>query len=239
MLATTSDNQKTIAIIPARGGSKGIPKKNLAPIDGIPMLAYTIRAGMAVDRIDSVLVSTDNEEIAAVALKEGAAVIRRPEELAQDNSPTEPCVLHAMEKWEEAEGISLDWVVLLQPTAPLRDSSDIQGAFKILDDSGADCVLSVMERREFHWEKEGLLGTPKWDIDNRPRRQELRPDLIENGAIYISKANLYRDQGNRLGGKIALYEMPLERSIDVDEPFDLWLVEGYLRYQKDREEGKP
>ena len=210
----------------------------MALIEGVPMLAYTIRAALGVERIKAVLVTTDDEEIAAVALREGAAVIRRPAELALDTSPTEPCVLHAMEKWEEAEGISLDWVVLLQPTAPLRDSSDIAGAFTILDNSGADCVLSVMERREFHWVREGDFGAPRWDIDNRPRRQELRPDLIENGAIYISRADLYRTKGNRLGGKIALYEMPLERSIDVDESFDLWLVDAYLRYKKTMEEGR-
>ncbi|MCA9429535.1 MAG: hypothetical protein KC940_03400, partial [Candidatus Omnitrophica bacterium] len=110
-------------------------------------------------------------------------------------------------------------------------------AFKILEKSGADCILSVMERREFHWEREGDFGVAQWDIDHRPRRQELRPDLIENGAIYISRADLYRKRGNRLGGKIALYEMPLERSIDVDEPFDLWLVESTLRYKKQSGEG--
>ncbi|MCA9447441.1 MAG: acylneuraminate cytidylyltransferase family protein [Candidatus Omnitrophica bacterium] len=234
---TDTTSPRTIAIIPARGGSKGIPKKNLALIDGVPLVAYTIRAALGVDQIEDVLVSTDDEEIAAVALKEGASVIRRPEELARDDSPTEPCVLHAMEKWEETEGVLLDWVVLLQPTAPLRDSTDIANAFKILEKSGADCILSVMERREFHWEREGDFGVAQWDIDHPPRRQELRPDLIENGAIYISRADLYRKRGNRLGGKIALYEMPLERSIDVDEPFDLWLVESTLRYKKQSGEG--
>lgn len=222
---------RTIAVIPARGGSKGIPRKNLAPILGVPLIAYTIRAALGSSRIGAVLVSTDDEEIAAIALKEGASVIRRPEELSRDDSPTEPAVLHAMTKWEEAEGISLDWVVLLQPTSPLRDSTDIENAFKILEKTGADSLLSVMERREFHWTRKGDLGEPCWDIDHRPRRQELRPDLIENGALYISRSDLYRKNGNRLGGRIALYEMPPEQSIDVDEPFDLWLVEARLKHQ--------
>lgn len=225
-----------IAIVPARGGSKGIPRKNLVPLQGTPMMVYTIRAGLGCDRIGAVVVSTDDAEIAEVAQKEGAHVVERPPELARDDSPTEPCVLHAMDWWKEREGCDPAWVVLLQPTAPLRDSSDIDEAFKILERTGADCVLSVRERREFHWELRGDLGFPKWDIANRPRRQDLVPDYIENGAIYITRSELYREEGNRLGGRIALSVMPGERSVDVDEPEDIPLVEEYLR-RRNEEDG--
>lgn len=229
MNAGTPPNASAIAIVPARGGSKGIPRKNLIPLLGVPMLVYTLRASMGCDWIAKTLVSTDDGEIAEVARAEGAEVVERPSELATDRSPTEPAVLHAMDWWKEREGSDPDWVVLLQPTAPLRDSSDIDQAFKILARTGADCVLSVRERREFHWEVRGDLGFPKWDIANRPRRQDLAPDTIENGAIYITRSSLYRSGGNRLGGKIAVSVMPGERSVDVDEAEDIPLVEAYLR----------
>lgn len=224
---------EAIAVIPARGGSKGIPRKNLIPLLGIPMLAYTIRAARECGRISGLLVSTDDPEIADLARKEGARVVDRPAELARDESPTEPVVLHAMDWWKTREGFDPDWVVLLQPTSPLRDSSDIEQAFKILTRTGADCVLSVRERREFHWELKGEFGFPKWDIANRPRRQDLAPDYIENGAIYITRSSLYRVGGNRLGGNIALSVMPGQRSVDVDEFEDIPLAEVYLRLRSE------
>ncbi|MCG3199525.1 MAG: N-acylneuraminate cytidylyltransferase [bacterium] len=198
------------------------------------MIAHTIRAAKGCARVDSVLVSTEDKEIASVAEREGALVVPRPAQLAQDSSPTEPCILHAMDWWLERNGEDPAIVVLLQPTSPLRDSTDIEQAFTIYDRAEADCLLSVVERREFHWEEREGLGNPKWDIRNRPRRQELAPDLIENGAIYITKSSVYREQGNRLGGRIALYRMPPERSIDVDEPFDLLLAGMLLEKRKER-----
>jgi len=220
---------RAVAVVPARGGSKGIPRKNLVPLLGMPMLLYTIRAARAVPRIEGILLSTDDAEIATVAREQGVCAVERPKELARDDSPTEPCVIHAMDWWAEREGADPEWVVLLQPTAPLRIAADIEAAFDVLLRTEADCVLSVVERREFHWDRRGDLGVPKWDISKRPRRQDLRPDYIENGAIYISRSRLYREGGNRLGGKIALSVMPPERSVDVDEPSDLLLVEQLLR----------
>ncbi len=232
---TTSENsppERQVAIIPARGGSKGIPRKNLQPLQGVPLIAHTIRAARECARIDSVLVSTEDSEIATVAEREGALVVPRPSELARDDSPTEPCILHAMDWWRERKGEDPAVVVLLQPTSPLRDSTDIERAFTIYVGAEADSLLSAVERREFHWEERDGLGIPKWDIRKRPRRQELTPDLIENGAIYITKSSVYREHGNRLGGRIAVYRMPPERSIDVDEPFDLLLAEMLLDKRK-------
>lgn len=227
------DDTVSIAIIPARGGSKGIPRKNLAPLLGVPLVAYSIRAARESHRFAAVLVSTDDAEIAQVARGEGALVVERPPDLARDESPTEPCILHALDWWKECQGSDPDWAALLQPTSPLRDSTDIRQAFTILATTGADSVLTVVERREFHWRAEGGLGVPLWDIRNRPRRQELPPDFIENGAIYITRSWVYRKLTNRLGGNIALSVMPAERSIDVDEPIDLWLVEMALRQGKE------
>jgi N-acylneuraminate cytidylyltransferase len=224
-----ASRRTAIAVIPARGGSKGIPRKNLVPVAGVPMMVYTIRAAQAVSRIGEILLSTNDEEISSVAKKEGVRVIKRPDELARDDSPTEPSVLHAMDCWHAENGTDPEWVVLLQPTAPLRSPADIERAFGVLDETGADCVLSVVERREFRWDRNGGLGVPQWDISHRPRRQDLDPDYIENGAVYISRSTLYREKGNRLGGRIALSVMPPERSIDVDEPSDLLLVENFLR----------
>jgi N-acylneuraminate cytidylyltransferase len=225
-----TDGSFSIAIIPARGGSKGIPRKNLALVLGVPLVAYTIRAAKGCAPISAVLVSTDDPEIAELAESEGAMAVLRPPDLARDESPTEPCVLHAMDWWKEKVGNDPDWVALLQPTSPLRDSSDLAQGFTIAASTGADSVLSVVEKKEFRWDVRGDLAVPRWDIKNRPRRQELVPDYIENGAIYITRPWVYRELGNRLGGKIALSVMPPERSIDVDEPFDLWLVEMALRH---------
>jgi N-acylneuraminate cytidylyltransferase len=227
------DETVSIAIIPARGGSKGIPRKNLAPVLGVPLIAYSIRAARESQRFAAVLVSTEDAEIARVAHGEGALVVERPPDLARDDSPTEPCILHALDWWKESQGSDPDWVALLQPTSPLRDSKDIQQAFTILATTGADSVLTVVEKKEFHWRAEGSVGVPLWDIRNRPRRQELQPDFVENGAIYITRSWVYRQSANRLGEKIALSVMPAERSIDVDEPFDLRLVEMILRQRKE------
>jgi len=219
------ETHSTIAVIPARGGSKGIPRKNLVPIGGLPMIVYTIRAALAVPRIGAVLVSTDDGEIGEICRAEGARVVERPPELATDESPTEPAVVHVLNGWKAERERDPEWVVLLQPTSPLRDSRDIEEAFRILDVTGADCVLSVVERREFRWERRGDWGFPRWDIAHRPRRQDLTPDYVENGAIYISRSSYYREGGNRLGGKIALAVMSPEHSVDVDEPADLRLVD--------------
>lgn len=226
----------TIAIIPARGGSKGIPRKNLALVGGAPLVVHSIRAGLGCPAVDAVIVSTDDEEIANVAVKAGAEVVWRPDELARDDSPTEPCILHVMDDWQSRQGKDPDWVVLLQPTSPLRDSNDIEHALKILHESKADAVLSVFERREFRWKAQGIFGIPGWDIQNRPRRQELDPDYVENGALYVTRSEIYRIHCNRLGGKIALSVMPPERSIDVDEPFDLWLVERMFEQERNQHE---
>jgi len=228
-----NDQETAIAVIPARGGSKGIAKKNLAPLLGIPMLAYSIRAAQDCARIIETIVSTDDVEIAKCATVEGATVVKRPPDLATDTSPTEPAVVHALDWWKERKGVDPDWIVLLQPTSPLRNSSDVTAAFKVQEDAGADSVLSVEEKREFRWRQDGSGGLPLWDIQNRPRRQELTPDYVENGAIYISRPSFYREKNNRLGGKIGLYIMPPERCLDVDTPFDIWLVEQYLKHDRE------
>lgn len=220
-----------IAVIPARGGSKGIPKKNLALLQGQPMIFYTIHAARQSGLFDGILVSSDDPEILDYAMGCGVLGVQRPAELARDDSPTEPTVLHAMDWWAEAQRSEPEVVCLLQPTSPLRTSRDILDAEKLFTQCGADSLLSVTEKREFHWRVDGGRAIPAWDISHRPRRQKLEPIYVENGAIYITRSPIYREQKNRLGGKMVLYPMPPERSVDIDEPFDLRLAEGLLHSQ--------
>jgi N-acylneuraminate cytidylyltransferase len=182
------------------------------------------------------LVSTEDSEIAQVACEYGAEVIDRPMELAMDDSPTEPVILHALDVLRDQAGCDPEWVVLLQATSPLRDSADLERAFEIRDNCGADCVVSVTECREFRWREETGRGYPCWNIEKRPRRQELTPDFVENGAIYITHSKLYRQNGNRLGGTIALCPLAADHAVDVDEPFDLFLVRKILEYRQGQAE---
>lgn len=225
----------SIAVIPARGGSKGIPGKNLKLLHGKPLISYTIQAASESGIFQGILVTSDDPEILRFAENAGVFAVQRPPELAQDHSPTEPAVLHAMDWWKQNQGSEPDIISLLQPTSPLRDCTDIQRAYKILLQCEADSLLSVTERREFCWRLEGDTAIPHWDISHRPRRQDLVPDFVENGAIYFTRSFIYRRYQNRLGGKIAWYQMPVERSVDIDEPFDLRLAEALLLSQGQQE----
>jgi N-acylneuraminate cytidylyltransferase len=130
---------------------------------------------------------------------------------------------------EEKEGYEVSVVVLLQPTSPLRGKDDIDSAYKEFEGSKADSLLSVCERRHLYWREEKGIIKPSYEIENRPRRQEMKPWLQENGAIYITRREILMAKGNRLGGKIAFYVMDEERSIEVDTEFDFWMCEQILR----------
>lgn len=228
----------TLALIPARGGSKGIPRKNLAPLAGRPLLAWTIAHARGTPEIDRVVVSTDDTEMARLARAEGAEVVERPAELAGDEASSESALVHALDALRERGGFEPGRVVFLQATSPLRRPDDISLALETLERETADSLLSACPVHGFVWRQGGEGGgEPRaltYDPAARPRRQEIGEDLLENGSIYIFKPRILRETGNRLGGKIAVHLMDPLDSFQVDEPGDLELMERLLLLRPER-----
>jgi YrbI family 3-deoxy-D-manno-octulosonate 8-phosphate phosphatase len=214
---------KIVSIIPARGGSKGILKKNLQLLNGFPLIAYSILQSKEVDLINETYVSTEDSEIKNIALKYGASVIDRPKSLASDTASTEAVLLHASEYLDQ----DFDYMILLQPTSPLRYSKHIYEALELIIKENGDSLLSVYQNDSFLWSRD---GTPiNYDYKNRPRRQDKKWEYVENGSIYITKKTILNDYENRLGGKILTYIMPKWMSIEVDEPIDLELANFLIK----------
>ncbi|MCS4047524.1 N-acylneuraminate cytidylyltransferase/CMP-N,N'-diacetyllegionaminic acid synthase [Salinibacter ruber] len=218
-----------LGLIPARGGSKGIRRKNLREVEGGPLIEYSIRAGLESSVIDSVVVSTDHEEIAEVANAIGARVpFMRPPALATDEAPTAPVITHALEELR-GRGEEYEAFVLLQPTSPLRTAIHIDDAFSIFEDSNADSVVSVYPTCEERWERTEE-GAQKLNYnDAGKRRQDREPEYVVNGAIYVTDTSQFLETGKPITGIVGLYEMSERESVDVDTHFDLWLVRKIVK----------
>jgi len=217
---------KNIAIIPARGGSKGVPLKNIRPLCGKPLIVWSIEQALAARAVDQVFVSTDHAEIAEISQKAGARVIWRPEALSGDTASSESAISHALDTLA-LEHIQPDYVYFLQCTSPLRHRIDLDAAFEKLTASGADSLLTVVPSHAFIWQQDsdGFGRASHYDPAKRPRRQDMQPQFRENGSFYIfSRAN-YQKYGNRLGGKIALYEMDEASAMEIDSVTDFEIVE--------------
>jgi CMP-N-acetylneuraminic acid synthetase len=220
---------KILCLIPARGGSKGVPGKNTADLGGKPLLAWTAEAAQAAESIDRIVVSTDSREIAECAEKCGISVPwLRPAEFATDDSPVILTVLHALSKLEEEDHYIPDFVMLLQTTAPFRTVEEIDNAVAVLNSEQADTVISVCESREHPYtakkinkngELENFLDLPL-NI-TQANRQTYPASYTMNGAIYISKRDMLLERKSFYGDKVVPYIMPQERSLDIDTPFDL------------------
>ncbi|MFC0674678.1 acylneuraminate cytidylyltransferase family protein [Brachybacterium hainanense] len=226
-----------LVVIPARGGSKGIPRKNLLPVGGRPLIAWTIAQalegahGAEGDLI--VAVSTEDAEIAQVAAAHGARVIERPAHLAEDTTPTEPVVEHAMDV-VEAAGTVLDAVVLLQATSPVRRPDTIARALAQFRNSGVDSLVGVVGESPFFWrlpEAPGENATAAYDTAARPRRQELLPEQLhyfENGSLYVTAPRIYRTLHNRIGGRTDLFVLDEVEGVDIDTLTDVAAAEAML-----------
>jgi N-acylneuraminate cytidylyltransferase len=212
-----------VSIIPARGGSKAIPKKNVIPFLGNPLISYTIYQSQKSKLVDQTYVSTDDNHIAEISRKAGAEIIDRPDKLARDTSTTEEALLHALEVIEE----NPDIVVLLQCTSPLRRESDIDNAIRLSKDEGYNSALSGSEDHSFFWQYESGSAEPiNYNPGERKRRQELEHRYRENGSIYVTERDILKNKCSRLGGKIGIYEMPNELSFEIDTPEDYRIVEA-------------
>ncbi len=227
---------KPLIIIPARGGSKGIPKKNIAMLDGRPLIDYTIKAALATAAPCQIILSTDSEEIASVARDCGLETpYRRPAELATDTAGSREVILDVMD-WAQKEGREYDAVVLLQPTSPLRKPVDIAGAMALYDDS-IDMVVSVAEARSnpyyncFEADADGYLHVSKGD-GLYTRRQDVPPAFEYNGAVYVINPQSIRKMAMGEFPRRVPYLMPAERSVDIDTPIDLIIASHLLAAAK-------
>ena len=226
---------KTLAVIPARGGSKSIPRKNVRLIGGKPLLAHSIEHALRARAVSRVVVSTDDPAIAAVARRHGAEVIDRPAEISGDTDSSESALLHVMDHLRDVEGYEPDLVVFLQATSPLRRPEDVQAAIETLEREGADSLFSACPAHGFVWRlHEGQLRPMTYDYHSRPRRQDIGEDLVENGSIYAFRPRILREHNNRLGGKVAVYRMDPLDSFQIDEPGDFERMERLATLKDDK-----
>ena len=222
---------RVIAIIPARGGSKGLPRKNLKVLGGVPLIVHSIRAAQDAGVVDIVVVSTEDSEIAQVAEANGAVVVRRPEELATDTAQNDVVVRHVLEAVRKPANAS-DIVVLLQPTSPLRSAQDIDACVALYLQGSVATVLSVCEV-DVHpgkciYIRGGRIEPFTNDRDMELRRQDMQPVYRQNGAVYVVGADDFMDDGRFYKKPSAAYTMDRRDSIDIDDELDLLLAESLL-----------
>ena len=230
------EDLKVLGLIPARGGSKGIPRKNIFPLAGKPLIAYTIEAARKSSLIDRLVLSSDSEEIIRVAKSFGAeAPFVRPEHLAGDDIPALPVIQHAVRHMSQNEKFKPDIIVLLQPTSPLRRTEDIDTSLDRLIRSDADSVVSVVKAHHNYTPysemvlHDGCLKSfASWD--ERKNLRQLKPEFYaRNGAVYAFRQGCLMENDSIYGEKILPYVMAREDSIDIDEPIDVEFCEFMLK----------
>ncbi|BFM39390.1 acylneuraminate cytidylyltransferase family protein [Synechocystis sp. LKSZ1] len=218
-------SNSVITIIPARGGSKGILQKNIRFLSDKPLIAHSILDSLEAKEVDLTFVSTDDDKIASVSEGYGAEIIQRPAEFASDTASSESALLHALIEIEKM-GIEPELIVFLQCTSPLRTGEDIDRAITQLRQENADSLLSVSPTHRFIWHKvDGEAQSINYDYRHRQRRQELNPQYMENGSIYIFKPWVLKEFHNRLGGKISLFVMEKTQSHEIDSLQDFEYIE--------------
>jgi len=225
------NGKSVLAIIPARGGSKGLPGKNIKELCGKPLIAWCLETAKACGSIDRVVVSTDDKNIADVAKKYGAEVpFMRPVELATDTTSTIDVIIHAVNWFEKYENYQPAYILLLQPTSPLRTAEDIEGAIQTLNDKNARAVVSVCEAEHHPWwsntlpENDNMKDFIRSDILNE-RRQDLPVFYRLNGAIYLADTDYLHRHNGFFGPDTFAYKMPKSQSVDIDSAIDFKLAE--------------
>lgn len=225
------NNNKILVVIPARGSSKGIPRKNIRLLDNKPLISYSINIAKSSAYVDDVVVTTDDSEIALLSEKFGASVIRRSKDLARDEIPLDPVVYDAMIQKEKQAFDEYDLVITLQPTSPLLKTSTLDMAIEKFEDFGIDSVLSVVDDRHLSW---------RYNEDNqryfpnyveRKNRQYLPKNFRETGAILATRRHCMHED-SRLGVNVDLIEVSREESVDIDNYEDWWIAENYLQKKR-------
>ena len=225
--------KKIVAIIPARGGSKGLPRKNIIDLAGKPLIAWTIEAALKSKYITKTIVSSDDEEILNFSKNYGADVIERPDNLASDTATSESVVDHTID-FLQCNGEEFDILVLLQPTSPLRTSIDIDSAFEIMFDNNSTAIISVFEtdNKILKSFKYGVNGYIEGISNNKypfMRRQDLPKTYMPNGAIYIVNIDAFRISRGFMTDRTSCYVMPITRSLDIDTELDLRSIERIIK----------
>lgn len=218
------------AIIPARGGSKSLPRKNLRPIAGLPLVAHTISAALRAQSIERVYVSTDDPEIADVSRQFGAEVVQRPAELAADKASSEAALIHAIGVMDSTFHDRPEIIVFLQCTTPFTTPEHIDGLIAALDREHADCAFTVHRTHAFLWTIDAA-GAPvgvNHDLTQRPRRQDRRPEFIETGAGYALRRDGFLAARHRFFGRIVMFETPDAPPFELDDAADFERVEALM-----------
>jgi len=228
---------RVLGIITARGGSKGIPGKNLRPLCGKPLLAYTAEAALRARRLTRTILSTDDPEIARAGVEFGLDVpFLRPSELGLDTTPHVPVLQHALTS-VEAVGEKYDAILTLQPTNPMRRPEDIDGSIDLLESSGADSVISFYDAGEKHPARMKMIDEDGWAIDppfaeafeGQPR-QQLPKLYLREGSIYLTRRDVLMDQNSLKGRRCKAWIIPEERACNIDTQFDLSIAEFLLKH---------
>ena len=229
---------RVLGIVTARADSKGVPRKNIISLLGKPLLAYTAETALA-SKLARVVLSTEDNEIACIGKELGLEVpFMRPEELAKDETPTIP-VLQDVVRRLAKQGDIFDAIMTLQPTNPLRRVEDINGAIDLLERSGADSVISVYDvgekhpaRMKFMDQERRLIDPPFAEVSEGQRRQDLPNLYLREGSIYLTRTKVLMEQNTIKGTDCRGWIIPAERAINLDTPFDLFLIEQVMKWQR-------
>lgn len=217
-MKTYNSNIKTVALIPLRGGSKSIPRKNIMELGGKPLCFWVIDAALASSLIDEVYVSTEDKEIKnlVVSSRPEVCVIDRPMEYATDEASTEAVMMHF------ADAVNFDTLVTIQATSPMTQSSDLDRAIKFFTSNNFDSLLTATLSKRFYWSRDA--SPLNYNYKDRPRRQDFDGTYVENGAFYITKRKIICEDSNRLGGNIGIYEMSAQHEVELDEINDIQAI---------------
>lgn len=231
LLADMTTEARYLGIIPARGGSKGVERKNVRPLAGKPLIAHTIEAAKKANELDRAIVTTDDSDIRRIAREYDAeAPFLRPDELATDEASMAPVVEHAVSYLEDEENYTCSAIVLLQPTSPLRSADHIDRAVERHRSSDSTTVISTCEDHSYRW-RPNAGGAEQLNYTSEvSRRQDKTSEYVENGAIYIVDAGLFLTKRDLRRGTVELFEMSERRSIDIDTEFDFWLAEQIIKH---------
>jgi len=226
-----------LAVIPARGGSRGIPRKNIKSLCGKPLVAWAIEAALAARRVKRVVVSTDDEEIAAVSRCYGAEVVMRPTEISGDLASSESALLHVLDTLERAEAYRPATLAFLQCTAPLTLPQDIDGTLELVMDEGYDSAVTMTPFHFFVWREAAgrRMEGVNHEASRRLMRQQRQPEYLEVGAVYTMRTAGLQEHQFRFFGRVGKYLLPASRTLEIDEPEDWELAEMLIRsHQEER-----